>query len=83
MAWLLVTSWVAMAQVTKTTAQVQVPNCNPSPPMVSYDVDVYRPAGSGPFGLLAVGHGFQLNKADMAGLANAVAASGYEGFALS
>lgn len=65
---------VASAQVTKTSASVTVPMCGSAP--ASSDVDVYRPAGAGPFPLVAIGHGFQNSKDNAAGLAQALGAQG-------
>lgn len=64
----------ASAQVTKTTTSVTVPNCGNGP--ATHDVDVYRPAGAGPFPLVALGHGFQNSKDNFAGLAQALGALG-------
>jgi hypothetical protein len=60
----------AFAQVTKTTVTVSFPNCTGSTP-ASYDVDVYRPSGTGPFALVGIGHGFQNSKANHEVLARA------------
>lgn len=69
-------SAVSMAQVSKSATTVSIANCNPSPAMASYQVDVYRPTGAGPFGLVALGHGFQNSKDNMEVLARAIAAKG-------
>ena len=71
--WVLIVASPALAQVTKTTAMVTV-NCNSSP--ATSEVDVYRPAGAGPFPLVAFGHGFQNSKDNAAGLAQALGALG-------
>lgn len=71
---LVVLASVASAQVTKTTTTVTVPACGSQPAM--HDVDVYRPSGAGPFPLVALGHGFQNDKNNFSGLANALAALG-------
>lgn len=58
----LLLSTGAAAQVTKTTVMVPFANCNPSPALVNYPVDVYRPGGAGPFALVGIAHGFQNGK---------------------
>lgn len=64
----------AFAQtVTKTSATVTVTGCNGAPTAA---VDVYRPSGSGPFPLVAIGHGFQNSKDNEEGLARALGALG-------
>lgn len=72
--WVLIVACPAFAQVTKTTAMVTVPNCGAA--SATSEVDVYRPAGAGPFPLVAFGHGFQNNKDNAAGLAQALGALG-------
>ncbi len=74
LAWVLIVASPALAQVTKTTAMVTVPNCGSS--TATSEVDVYRPAGAGPFPLVAFGHGFQNSKDNAAGLAEALGALG-------
>lgn len=69
-------SAVATGQVTKSTTTVSFPNCSSTPAMASYEVDVYRPAGAGPFGLVGIGHGYQMSKANHEVLARALAAKG-------
>lgn len=70
----LLSASLAGAQVTKTSAQVTVPNCGSAP--ATHQVDVYRPAGAGPFPLVALGHGFQNSNDNFEGLAQALAATG-------
>ena len=65
----------ALAQVSKTTVTLAFPNCTGSTP-ASYDVDVYRPSGAGPFGLVGIGHGFQNSKDNHEVFARALAAKG-------
>ncbi|MBL8912451.1 MAG: hypothetical protein JNM17_17295 [Archangium sp.] len=72
----LLASTGAFAQVTKSTVMVSMPNCNPAPALTNYPADVYRPAGSGPFGLVAIGHGFQNSKDNHEVLARALASRG-------
>ncbi len=72
--WLLIVASSAFGQVTKTTAMVTVPNCGAV--AATSEVDVYRPTGAGPFPLVAFGHGFQNNKDNAAGLAQALGALG-------
>lgn len=71
----LLLSTAAMAQVTKSTVALSFPNCTGST-MTSYDVDVYRPSGAGPFGLVGIGHGFQNAKSNHEVFARALAAKG-------
>jgi dienelactone hydrolase len=61
------------AQVTKTTVTLTMPDC---PNDNSYQVDVYRPAGTAPFPVVAIGHGFQNSKDNYAEVANELAAQG-------
>ena len=74
MVWLLIVASTAFAQVTKTTTMVTVPTCGAG--SATSEVDVYRPAGAGPFPLVAFGHGFQNSKDNAAGLAQALGALG-------
>jgi len=69
-------SSVASAQVTKSTVNLTFPNCAANPANTTYSVDVYRPGGTGPFGLIGIGHGFQNNKSNHEGLARELAAKG-------
>ncbi|MEW5738797.1 MAG: hypothetical protein AB1938_07710, partial [Myxococcota bacterium] len=64
---------VASAQVTKTTTTLTMPDC---PGDNSYQVDVYRPAGTPPFPVVAIGHGFQNSKDNYAVVANELATQG-------
>jgi dienelactone hydrolase len=72
----LLLSSVAFAQVTKTSVSVSIANCSATPAMATYQADVYRPAGAGPFPLVAIGHGFQNSKDNYEQLARALAAEG-------
>ncbi len=72
--WVLIVASSAFAQVTKTTTMVTVPNCGAG--SATSDVDVYRPAGAGPFPLVAIGHGFQNSKDNSVGVAQALGALG-------
>jgi MYXO-CTERM domain-containing protein len=67
---------LAVAQVTKSTVMVTVPNCNPMPALTTYPADVYRPAGSGPFALVGIAHGFQNSKDNHEVLARELAGRG-------
>ncbi len=67
---------LAHGQVTKSSVSVSMPNCASAPPMVSYQADVYRPSGAGPFPLVAFGHGFQNSKDNYEQLARALGAEG-------
>lgn len=72
--WVLLVASSAFAQVTKTTVSVTVPNCGTG--SATSEVDVYRPAGAGPFPLVSFGHGFQNSKDNAAGVAQALGALG-------
>lgn len=59
----------ASAQVTRTTFTVMVNN-------TSFSVDQYTPQGTGPFPIVALGHGFSNSKDNVTVLAQALAAEG-------
>ena len=74
----LVWSGTALAQtdggagVTKSTTSVSLADA----PTDTYAVDVYRPAGTPPFPVVALGHGFQNSKDNQEALARELAARG-------
>jgi len=63
----------ASAQVTKSTVTLSMPDC---PGDNTYQVDVYRPAGTPPFPVVAIGHGFQNSKDNYEVLARELATAG-------
>lgn len=71
----LISSSTTLGQVSLSTTTVTVPNCSGGG-TVSYDVDVYQPATTGPHALVGVAHGFQLSKEGMGDVARALAKQG-------
>lgn len=67
------------AQVNKTTGEAQTVKVadEPDGTAVVLDLDIYRPAGAGPFPAVVLAHGFGGSKRDLAGQAKQLADQGF------